>query len=158
MKKILLLVAICATGLVQQVFAQNTSTPQSSELLTSYYNIKDALVNGDADKAAVNAEQFARNINGISTETIHQSDKEALVKDADKIAATKNLKKQREYFAAFSDNMFALAKSVKLNSEPVYLQYCPMKKASWLSSDKDIKNPYYGSAMLSCGKVTETIQ
>ncbi len=42
MKKILLLVAICATAFVQQSFAQNTSTPKPSELLTSYYNIKDA--------------------------------------------------------------------------------------------------------------------
>jgi hypothetical protein len=33
-----------------------------------------------------------------------------------------------------------------------------MKKAYWLSPDKAIKNPYYGSAMLTCGKVTETIQ
>jgi hypothetical protein len=28
-----------------------------------------------------------------------------------------------------------------------------MKKASWLSNDKAIKNPYYGSAMLTCGNV-----
>ena len=156
MKKILLFVAICATGLVQQGFAQNTATPQSSELLASYYNIKDALVNSDADKAAVSAEKFVKNINSIKA--IPTSDKETLLNDAGKIAATKDLKKQREYFSAFSDNMFALAKSVKLNSEPVYLQYCPMKKASWLSSAKDIKNPYYGSAMLTCGKVTETIE
>ncbi|RYF82932.1 MAG: DUF3347 domain-containing protein, partial [Chitinophagaceae bacterium] len=36
--------------------------------------------------------------------------------------------------------------------------YCPMKKALWLSNEKAIKNPYYGSAMLTCGKVTETIE
>ncbi|MEO6136121.1 MAG: DUF3347 domain-containing protein [Ginsengibacter sp.] len=158
MNKILLSVAICATVFVQQSFAQNTSVPQSSELLASYYNIKNALVNGDADKAAVSAELFVKNINGTGAELIHKSDKEALLKDANKIAATKDLKKQREYFSAFSVNMYALAKSVKLNSEPVYYQYCPMKKAYWLSGDKAIKNPYYGSAMLTCGKVTETIQ
>jgi hypothetical protein len=33
-----------------------------------------------------------------------------------------------------------------------------MKKATWLSSSKTIKNPYFGSAMPTCGKVTETIQ
>jgi hypothetical protein len=31
-----------------------------------------------------------------------------------------------------------------------------MKKASWLSSEKTIKNPYFGSAMLSCGELTNT--
>lgn len=38
----------------------------------------------------------------------------------------------------------------------VYYQYCPMKKAYWLSMEKEIKNPYYGSSMLTCGKVIET--
>jgi hypothetical protein len=146
MKKLILLVAIFATAFVQQTFAQNTSTPQSSDLLTSYYNIKDALVIGDAGKAAVNAE------------TIHESNKEALLKDVGKISATKDLNKQREYFSGFSANMYALAKTVKLSSEPVYYQYCPMKKATWLSSSKIIKNPYFDSAMLTCGKTTETLQ
>lgn len=158
MKKIFLFVAICATAFVQQSFAQNISTPKPSELLTSYYNIKDALVSGDANSAASNAEQFVKTINSISIEIIHESYKEALLKDAGKISATKDLKKQREAFSAFSANMFALAKAVKLNAEPVYYQYCPMKKATWLSSNKAIKNPYYGNSMLTCGKTTDTIQ
>jgi hypothetical protein len=158
MKKILLMVAICATAFVQQSFAQNISTPKPSELLTSYYNVKDALVSGDANSAATNAEKFVKTINSISSEIIHESYKEALLKDASKISATKDLKKQREAFSTFSANMYALAKEVKLNSEPVYYVYCPMKKATWLSSSKTIKNPYFGSAMPTCGKVTETIQ
>lgn len=158
MKKIILFVAICATAFVQQSFAQKTSTPNPSELLTSYYNIKDALVSGDANNAANNAEKFVKTINSISTEIIHESKKESLLKDASIISETKDLKKQREVFSTFSTNIFALAKTVKLSTEPIFQQYCPMKKASWLSSVKDIKNPYYGNAMLTCGKVTETIQ
>ena len=158
MKKILLFVAICATGFVQQSFAQNISTPKPSELLTFYYNIKDALVSGDANNAATNAEKFVKTINSISSEIIHESYKEALLTDASKISDTKDLKKQSQAFSTFSANMFALAEEVKLNSEPVYYVYCPMKKAPWLSRNKAIKNPYFGNAMLTCGKVTETIQ
>jgi len=33
-----------------------------------------------------------------------------------------------------------------------------MKKSSWLSNDTSIKNPYYGSSMLTCGKVTGTLK
>jgi hypothetical protein len=158
MKKILLIVAICATAFVQQSFAQNISTPKPSELLTSYYNIKDALVSGDASNAATSAGKFVKTINSISSEVINESNKEALLKDAGKISATKDLKKQREAFSSFSANMYALAKTAKLNSEPVYYQYCPIKKATWLSSSKTIKNPYFGNAMLTCGKTTETIK
>lgn len=32
------------------------------------------------------------------------------------------------------------------------------KGATWLSKENVVKNPYYGSMMLSCGKVTETIK
>ncbi|NNC61403.1 MAG: DUF3347 domain-containing protein, partial [Eudoraea sp.] len=35
--------------------------------------------------------------------------------------------------------------------------HCPMansnKGADWLSSSKEIRNPYYGEAMLTCGSV-----
>ena len=158
MKKLILVVAIFATASVQQTFAQDTSSTQSSDLLTSYYNIKDALVSSDANMAAVSAEQFVRNLKSISAETVQGPNKEALLKDAGKISDTKNLKKQREYFSTFSANMYALSKTVKFSLEPIYYQYCPMKQATWLSSSTTIKNPYYGDAMLTCGKVTETIQ
>jgi hypothetical protein len=81
----------------------------------------------------------------------------ALLKDATPISETKDIKVQREHFTNLSNNMASLAKSVKLTTEPIYQAYCPMKKANWLSNDKAIKNPYYGSAMLTCGKVVETI-
>ncbi|MCW3118020.1 MAG: hypothetical protein JWM28_2102 [Chitinophagaceae bacterium] len=42
--------------------------------------------------------------------------------------------------------MHVLAKKAKLSPEPVYQQYCPMKKASWLSNNKTIQNLYYGNA------------
>jgi hypothetical protein len=31
------------------------------------------------------------------------------------------------------------------------------KGANWLSLENKVKNPYYGSRMLSCGKVVETL-
>lgn len=157
-KKILLFAVFCVTAFLQQSFAQNNSTPRPSELLASYYNVKDALVAGDANSAAAGAEKFVKTINSISSEIIHESKKDALLKDASVISATKDLKKQRAAFSTFSVNMFALTKELKLNSEPVYYSYCPMAKASWLSNHKAIKNPYYGNAMLTCGKVTDTIQ
>jgi len=82
----------------------------------------------------------------------------ALLKDANKIASGKDINQQRETFANFSNNMFIVAKAVKLSAEPVYQQYCPMKKAYWLSNETVIKNPYYGKQMLSCGNVSATIK
>lgn len=159
MKKILLIVALVATAFVQQSFAQDTTNQaQLSQLLTSYYQVKDALIEGNSTTASLKAEAFLKAANGVSNRTISEGSRDALVKDAGIISDSKDLKKQREVFANFTTNMYALAKSLKLTSEPIYYNYCPMKKAYWLSSDKVIKNPYYGSAMLTCGKITETIQ
>ena len=159
MKKIFLLVAIIATAFTYPSFAQDTSKAGSApQLLTYYYNIKNALVAGNANNASLAATAFVKAASIVDHNIIAESSINALVKDAAKIAATTDIKKQRESFAGFSTNMATLAKAVKLTDKPVYYAYCPMKKAYWLSSEKAIKNPYYGSAMLTCGEVTETIQ
>jgi len=134
-----------------------TTQQQLLQLLSSYLNIKNALVTGDATSAASNAGQFLRTANSIDFKIVSEANIHVLSKDAGKISAAKDLKKQREYFANLSLNMAIIAKSLKLSSEPVYLQYCPMKKASWLSAEKQIRNPYYGSSMLTCGEVTDTL-
>ncbi len=159
MKKIFFIVAICATAFVQQSFAQDISAQSPfSPLLHSYYDIKDALVAGNAITASIQASEFVKTSKSINNKDFSADTRDALVKDAEAIAATKDVKRQREHFASFSTNMAALAKTVKLSAEPIYEAYCPMKKSYWLSSDKAIKNPYFGNAMLTCGKVTETIQ
>jgi Cu(I)/Ag(I) efflux system membrane fusion protein len=42
----------------------------------------------------------------------------------------------------------------------VYKEYCPMafdnKGAYWLSESEEIRNPYFGKSMLTCGEVTTT--
>lgn len=130
---------------------------QFSQLLSSYLNIKNALVAGDANSASTNADQFLRTVNTIDFKVIPEGNVHILSNDAGKISATKDLKKQRDYFATLSSNVASVAKAFKLSDKPLYVQYCPMKKASWLSSEKQIRNPYYGSSMLTCGEVTETL-
>ncbi|CAN5348228.1 hypothetical protein BH09BAC2_BH09BAC2_15450 [soil metagenome] len=159
MKKIFLIIAIVATAFAQNTFAQDTAQPtQQSLLLHSYYNIKDALIAGKAGKASLEAATFVKQFNKVDSGVISQDISTALLKDAIHISESKDIKHQREHFADFSTNMFALAKSVKLTSDPIYEVYCPMKKAYWLSNNKAIKNPYFGSAMLTCGSIKETLR
>ena len=156
MKQIFLVVALFATIFVEQAIAQD-STRSESSLLSSYYNLKNALVSSNAEAASAGATAFVKAIDAAGKETVNDSTRKVLLADAGAIAETKDLKVQRVKFATLSANMFALAKVVKLSTAPVYQQYCPMKKASWLSDNKAIKNPYYGSAMLTCGSVKETL-
>jgi len=159
MTKIFLAIAIFATGLTQTSFAQdNTNSSQLPQLLALYYNIKDALVAGNANVAAAKAEVFVKATTGTNAKGLTESNIKTLAKTAQMIAGSKDLKKQREHFSDLSNEMIAVAKTTKFGDKPVYQAYCPMKKASWLSDQKAIKNPYYGSSMLTCGEVTATFQ
>ena len=164
MKKTFLIVALLATAFVQKSFAQE-QTKTSTEILHLYYDVKNALVSGNAALASEKAGAFVKAINEINTENFSGDDgktflsyQKKLSDNAEKIAKTKNIKEQREHFAEFSADMYSLAKAVKLTTQPIYYDFCTMKKTHWLSSEATIKNPYFGSAMLTCGKVEETLK
>ncbi len=156
-KKIVFILAFIAIAFSQNSFGQDSTKTSASQLLSTYYQLKDNLVKSNAISAASSAGDLVKAINAADIHTANDETKAKLLTDADAIARSKDLKQQRQSFSNLSNNMFELAKKVKLSPEPVYQQYCPMKKASWLSPDKAIKNPYYGSAMLTCGTVKATL-
>jgi hypothetical protein len=136
-----------------------------SQLLSLYYDVKNALVNSDAATASAKSGELLKAINSVDSGSLSQTERNAfsslhykLEYDARHISETKELSHQREHFANLSLNMYALAKAAKLSAQPVYEQYCPMKKAYWLSSEAAIKNPYYGNDMLICGEVKDTLK
>lgn len=157
MKKIFFMLAFTAIAFVQNSFAQDSTKAPASPLLNAYYTLKDALVSSNAGTAAASAGELATVINGTDAATINENTRTALLKDAGAISQSKDIALQREKFASLSNRMFELAKTVKLSAKPVYQQYCPMKKASWLSNEQAIKNPYYGNMMLTCGAVKTTL-
>lgn len=164
MKKIFLLVAFIATASTQLLFAQGTKSTVLTPLLASYYDIKDALIKSNSADAAVHAGEFLKAVTSVDMKSLPAADMTAFMAAQEKLAfdsrhmsESKDIAHQREHFANFSINFFNLVKAVKLTDKPVYYAYCPMKKSYWLSSEDAIKNPYYGSQMLACGKVTETL-
>ena len=159
MKKNLLILLISFAAISSGALAQeNSNNPPGAALLQHYYQVSNALVEGNAAAAATHASAFVKAANATDYKVISEGNITTLVKDASNIAASKDISKQREYFMNFSKNMTAVARATKLSDKPVYEVYCPMKKASWLSADKAIKNPYYGSSMLTCGEVKSTIE
>ena len=136
-----------------------------SPILTSYYELKDALVNSDAAAASAKAAILLQIVNEIDMKPLSGPEQKAfkplqtkLSYDARHISEVKDLNHQREHFANLSATMYTLAKSAKLSDQPIYRDYCPMKKSYWLSRELEIKNPYFGNQMLSCGDVSNTIK
>ncbi len=69
---------------------------------------------------------------------------------------------QRENLELLSEATFSLTKAFGANEETLYYQHCPMANnnqgAYWLSSNKEIRNPYFGEKMLNCGSTEEVLQ
>ncbi len=150
------------------LFLVPASLAQSNVLapiLTTYYQAKDALVAGDAKAAATAAGGMLKAINGVDMTALPPKDHQAFMALQDKLAydsrhisESSDINHQREHFTSLSANLFKLAQQVRLSAQPIYEDYCPMKKAYWLSSDAAIKNPYFGSSMPTCGKVSTTLK
>lgn len=128
-------------------FAQNTN-----DLFNNYINVKNALVKSDSKATSQAIGTFYQSLK--NEENFAQ--KAELLKATEKLSKASSIEKQRAVFNDVSTAMWKLVKGSDKVNQAVYYQYCPMKKAYWLSKEKDIKNPYYGSSMLTCGKVAET--
>ncbi len=80
---------------------------------------------------------------------------------ANAIAYTFEIAEQRDHFKHLSAHMISSIQLFGIDQK-VYSNYCPMadsnKGAYWLSLEKEIRNPYYGEAMLTCGEVKATLQ
>lgn len=157
------------TGQQQDTVKKNTQTAENplSLVYAAYFGIKDALVADDANTAAIKAQELFKAVEDVPMEKLPMDQHMTWMKymkdissGAEQIKATTKVEKQRVYFAKLSAPMTEIIKVIK-SGYPVYIDHCPMynngKGADWLSKDGDIKNPYYGSQMLGCGNVKETI-
>lgn len=120
-----------------------------------YIHLTTALVKGDIAEAKVASAAI-----GLGSKEL--SNGGALTALATKIGAAADIEIQRTLFADLSNDFITRIKESGLTSGEIYVEYCPMalndKGASWLSNQKDIKNPYFGDSMLTCGEVKETIK
>jgi copper chaperone CopZ len=147
---------------------QKQEVQQLKAVFDNYFGLKDALVKTDGGIASSKANSLLSAIGAVKMEKLTTEEHTVWMKvvkdlgiDAEHIADTKDPSHQREHFIPLSKNMYQLIK-VSKQSSPVYYQFCPMandgKGANWLSKENSVKNPYYGSMMLTCGSTIETIK
>lgn len=141
----------------------------ATEVLGAYLKLKNAFTtDNDKDAAAAGKElvtAFAafdkKSLTAEQSKTY--ADIEADAKEhgehiGDNIG---NITHQREHFDLLSKDMYDLVKLIGAN-QTLYVDHCPMynnnKGAIWLSEVKDIKNPYLGKAMPTCGTIQEELK
>ena len=156
MKK-LIFTALFSIFSILNLSAQTTDA-SISKLYQNYISIKDALVTDNSDAASKAANEFIKSVSMVDYKVLSEGNLDVLRKDASTIAESRSIETQRESFAKLSANMIELAKKFKMADTSVFVLYCPMQDASWLSAQKEVKNPFYGSAMLTCGSMKSELK
>lgn len=120
-------------------------------LFVDYQNLRKALVATASEDAKKAAEELKMNLS---------TDHEEVATLAEEISKSDDVEKQRQLFSALTEKVEPMFKGSISNGE-IYKQFCPMafegQGAYWISDVSEIRNPYFGDKMLTCGKVTETI-
>ena len=140
-----------------------------AQLIDSYLQLKDALVNDDFESSIDNAKQVKKDIDGISMSLFQGDAHQIWMKVGmplneliSEISGAENIETARIPFKPLSEHMINLAQVFNPMEKPLFIQHCPMaddfKGADWLSTEENIMNPYYGASMLTCGEVKDTIQ
>ena len=128
-----------------------TEASESTKVIVdSYLQIHAALsadkVEGVKPAAAVIANEAAKM--GASGE--------AIVKAAKTMESAGDLKTARDAFGPLSDAVIAAASADGWKDVPgVKIGYCSMVDRSWIQKDAKVRNPYYGSQMLTCGELKD---
>ena len=133
------------------------------DLLQVYLELKDALVASNheqAQKLAQKGAGIAATHTGLQMDDMGRSHISKLGIQLKDMASKRDLEGQREDFVLLSQNMIQIVQQMQGLDQKLFVQHCPMadnnKGANWISAEKEIKNPYYGEAMLTCGSVVHT--
>ena len=127
-------------------------------LVAPYLKLKDELVRSDVKTSSALAKEMLVLLSDKKY-AFSRTNLKALLESLQK---TEDIEVQRELFRLISNEMIQWASTTQSVSSKLYVQFCPMannnKGAKWLSSEEQIRNPFYGDVMLTCGSVVEVIE
>ena len=155
------------TDMNQRISTTNAFKGQLEKVFNAYIELKDAFVGDDSSIASRSAESLLSAMEKVDMKELSNNEahnhwmliSKEIKGSATSISEISDIEKQRGHLKHLSAH---LSKAVKLFgvNQKVYEQFCPMadnnKGAYWLSLNEPIKNPYYGSKMLTCGD-TKTV-
>lgn len=143
----------------------NLQHPESEKILADYMVLKDALVETNEEAAKKAGKQLEGTLKSFSVES-YSAEQQNELKDIVAAAAEQagqignsTIENQREHFELLTEQITNMV-TVTGTKNTLYQQFCPMYAAdggTWLSMEKNIRNPYFGSKMMKCGEVQKEI-
>lgn len=118
-------------------------------VLTHYLTIQTNLAGDSVKGLNEHAKAIATAVKGDTMKMLSPD----VAKQAETLAQAKDLKAAREAFKPLSASLVKYLADKKAGKGVYHEAYCPMADANWLQMGKDIRNPYYGKEMLTCGEL-----
>ncbi|MFN8283339.1 MAG: DUF3347 domain-containing protein [Chitinophagales bacterium] len=171
----------CGMGLTEPVKSETTQTANATtttatsatasikDIITAYLQLKNAFTNDNTNDAATAGKALEAYFKSFDKSALTAEQKKTYedieidaVEHAEHIGANGGkIAHQREHFDMLSKDVYDLVKAFGAG-QTLYKDFCPMyndnKGAIWLSETKEIKNPYYGKSMSSCGSMKEELK
>jgi hypothetical protein len=118
----------------------------SSAIVDPYLKIQQALASDSVDGVRASAGDLATAATALGAPAMK------IDTSAVQLASAADLADARTKFGALSEAIEAYMTGMKLNPpEGVRVAFCPMVLKPWMQQDGALRNPYYGSQMLTCG-------
>ena len=142
---------------------------QVNNLLDQYMKLKDYLVLDDSKMAKQAASSLLKAVSGVDMKLLSGDShmkwmdlSGGILESLASITNSEGLEQERKAFQTLSKDLYSAIKTFGLIDKTVYYQFCPMydnnKGGYWLSETEEIRNPYFGKIMLSCGETRETLK
>ena len=150
-----------ASGATSDSKVQNS---QAQLVLADYMVLKDALVETDEKAAGEAGKKLESTLVDFKVESFTSDQQkelkdimESAVEHAEHIGRS-DIAHQREHFQMLTKDVTDMV-AITGTEKTLYQQFCPMygEGGAWLSLEKNIRNPYFGSKMMTCGEVQKEI-
>lgn len=154
-RRVLFTVAAVLIAGAGALAAQKVATPAPAAaeatraVVQSYLEIQVALAGDRFDDVKAPARSLASQAAALG------KDGAELAKASTAFAAAADLAAARTAFGPLSDAVIARVKAAGSADLAAGLKvgFCPMVSKSWLQREEQVRNPYYGARMLTCGEL-----
>ena len=157
-----------ATTFTPQFQVDTQFQQQLASVFQAYVSLKDAFVASDVAKVKVEAVGTAQALSKVDMKLVSGAAHNdwmnfsmPIQNSLREIETASDLEAQRKSFSTLSDNLYKSIKAFGLGGKDAFYEYCPMafnnQGGYWLSDQSQIRNPYFGEKMPTCGEVKEKL-
>lgn len=147
----------------------DTFKTQLDSVYAAYFRVQYALSHDSPEKAAKESSQILEALKHVDMTLLEHDAHMAWMKElknlqesSKAVESAQTIDAAREAFKPLSDALIRVAHELGTSGKlAVYRFHCPMafdnKGSDWLQDKPELENPWFGSSMLKCGSLEETI-